>query len=340
MRPTVWRLKAIVASAVAGLLAACGVNATEPQAGRGFATSLRSGAPQGLAHAFVMAESPPAAFAFRPAAPGDSRRPVIVHYFPPYPLTLGGHDPENDYYARNYLRPEGEKGKFAAWGGLLRERPLPGPRSPRQAQSDFRVEVARAARIGVDVFAVDLLKLEGRPADAVAGLLDAAQETDPRFRIAITPDMNGLRAVTLDQLVAYLLDFAKHPAAFRAADGKLVVMPFRTEARPPEFWKALIERMENRSPSCRPSWLRPAPAPMRRFLPPPRAGLPAAPTPDRPSGHLVATRWRMAFPHGSPPPRRRIFAPSTGWHQRRRAANPSPRRSGRASIAARAACIS
>jgi hypothetical protein len=227
----------------AWLLASCGVSATAPQAADHFSTSLRTGAPNGPAYDFVLAESPVDAFAFRPALPGDSRRPVIVHYFPPYPLTIGGRDPENDYYERHYLRPEGENGKFAAYGGLLRQRPLPGPRARQQARSDFRVEVARAARIGVDVFGVDLLKLDGRVAEAVPGLLEAAQETDPRFRIAIQPDMNSLRKVTLDELTQYLLGFAKHPAAFRAADGRLVVMPFRTEARPPEFWKALIDRM-------------------------------------------------------------------------------------------------
>ncbi len=243
---------AAAAMILAPVLAICVVNASAPlpaeggsapQPRDGFSTSRRSGTPQGPAHAFVAEESPPDAFAFRPTIPGNSRRPVIAHYFPPYSLTIGGRDPENDYYERHYLRRDGENGKFAAYGGLLRERPLPGPRAKQQIRTDFRVEVARAARIGIDVFGVDLLTMDGRLAAAVPGLLDAAQETDPRFRVAIEPDMNSLRKVTLDELAAYLLNFAKHPAAFRAADGRLVVMPFRTEARPPEFWKALLDRM-------------------------------------------------------------------------------------------------
>jgi hypothetical protein len=229
--------------ALASFLAICVVRATAAPRTNGFATSLTSGAPSGPAHAFVASESPPDALAFRPSVPGSSPRPVIAHYFPPYPLTIGGRDPENDYYAKHYLRRDGENGKFAAWGGLLRQRPLPGPRAKAQRQADLRVEVARAAGIGIDVFGVDLLKLDGRVAEVVPNLLEAAQETDPRFRIAIQPDMTSLRTVTLDELVAYLLNFAKHPAAFRAADGRLVVMPFRTEARPPEFWQALVDRM-------------------------------------------------------------------------------------------------
>lgn len=242
------RCKRIIAAAgsiaLASFVAICVVNATAPPpAGEGFVTSRRTGTPKGPAHAFVAAESPPDAFAFRPSVPGSGRRPVIVHYFPPYPLTIGDYDPDNDYYARQYLRPEGENGKFAAYGGLLRERPLPGPKDGNQRQSDLRIELARAARIGVDVFGVDLLSFEGRVAAAVPGLLKAAEETDPRFRIAIEPDMGALRDVTLDQLVDYLLNFARHPAAFRTADGRLVVIPFQTEARSPEFWKTLIHRM-------------------------------------------------------------------------------------------------
>ena len=231
------------ALAFASLLAACGVSATEPQPGHGFRTSLRTGTPTGPAHTFVAAESPPDALAFRSSVPGDSKRPVIVHYFPTFPLTIGGRDPDKDYYAQHYLRRDGENGKFAAYGGMLRERPLPGPKAAKQKKSDLRVEVARAARIGIDVFGVDLLRLNGKLAEMPHALLDAAQDADPRFRVAIEPDMSSMRKVTLDELAEYLLNFARHPAAFRTADGRLVVMPFRAELRPPEFWKALLDRM-------------------------------------------------------------------------------------------------
>lgn len=229
--------------ALSSLVAVCAVQPAERPATSGFRTSLQSGTPTGPALALVAAESPDKAFAFSPSQPGSSTRPVIVHYFPPFPLTIGRYGPQNDYYARHYLRAEGENGKFAAHGGYIRQRPLPGPRARRQVQADLRLELARAARIGVDAFGVDLLALEGKMADVVPALLDAAQETDPRFRIAIEPDMIGLRKATLDELIDYLLWFGKHPAAFRDSNGRLVVMPFRAEAREPRFWRTLIARM-------------------------------------------------------------------------------------------------
>ena len=61
----------------------------------GFRVSQRTGTPTGSAHAFVTAESPDAVFAFRPSVPGSGGRPVIAHYFPPLPLTIGKYAIEN-----------------------------------------------------------------------------------------------------------------------------------------------------------------------------------------------------------------------------------------------------
>lgn len=121
----------ILGAAALALLALAGLDRNQPTARaaatEGFQVSPRSGTPTGPAHAFVAAESPDGVFAFTPSVPGSGSRPVIAHYFPPLPLTIDKHDPENDYYARVYLRPEGEKGKYAAYGGYLRQRPLTGP---------------------------------------------------------------------------------------------------------------------------------------------------------------------------------------------------------------------
>jgi hypothetical protein len=236
----------ILGAAALALLALAGLNRNQPTAlaaTEGFRVSARTGAPSGAAYAFVAAESPDIAFAFTPSLPGSGSRPVIAHYFPPLPLTIDKHDPENDYYARVYLRPEGEKGKYAAYGGYLRQRPLPGPRARAQIESDLRVEIARAARIGIDAFGVNLLALDGQSANVMSRLLKAAQETDPRFRIAIEPDMTGLRRVTLEQLADYLLKIAKHPSVLRDSRGLLVVMPFHAESRDPSFWRDLSRRM-------------------------------------------------------------------------------------------------
>lgn len=220
------------------------------------------GRPSGSAWEFASRESPESAFAFRPAAPGASNRLVIAHYFPPFPLTIGGWTPQTSYYERNYLRPEGEKGKFARGGGFVRQRPLVGMqttdadlagpgngraangrtgiaqlRDRQQNRSDFEIQVARAARIGIDAFGVDILQLEGKSTWAAFGLLDAAQKVDPRFRVAVEPDLVAMKDVQPQPMADFLLKFGGHPSALRTADGRLLVMPFGAERRGPEFWE-------------------------------------------------------------------------------------------------------
>ncbi|MDE8650482.1 endo-1,3-alpha-glucanase family glycosylhydrolase [Novosphingobium album (ex Liu et al. 2023)] len=244
---TLQRIGLVALAATAVVSAAYAAHNAREQPSVARRTALRmptlSGQASGPASTFVRRESPDEAFAFRTATPGSQARPVIAHYFPPFPITIGGRGPGRDYYEVHYLKPEGENGKFARGGGFLRERPLPGPPAKEQSKADFRIEVARAARIGIDAFGVDLLQLGGKSGGTVRGLLDAAATTDPRFRIAIEPDMMALKTATLEELVAYLTRLAKHPAAMRTADGRLVIMPFAADARDAAFWTGFAQAM-------------------------------------------------------------------------------------------------
>ncbi|MDP9416414.1 MAG: hypothetical protein M3P48_00915, partial [Actinomycetota bacterium] len=56
-----------------------------------------------------------------------SPRLVFAHYMPSLPISLDNQDPSTDYYARNFLTPTGEGGKHVAYGGYLRDRPMPRP---------------------------------------------------------------------------------------------------------------------------------------------------------------------------------------------------------------------
>ena len=62
----------------------------------------------------------------RPPA-GAHQRLVFAHYFSPYPISIDNKARMSDYYARNYLQPSGEGGKFADVGGILRDRPMVRP---------------------------------------------------------------------------------------------------------------------------------------------------------------------------------------------------------------------
>ncbi|MET9375473.1 glycoside hydrolase family 71 protein [Streptomyces sp. NPDC002992] len=216
-------------------------------AGIGTADALRADTPA------EPATAPPAAYStalpFDLPSTGELRRSgklVFAHYFTPYPLSLDNEPADRDYYSRNYLNPEGEKGKHRAYGGLLRDRPLPAaPESGNWELAHLRQEIRTARDAGLDGFTLDLLSESGRNRDRAELLLRAAREEDPGFRIQLMPDMTSLRT-TPASLADTLAELARHPAAHRLPDGRLVVSPFKAEEKDPDWWRTMMRELESR----------------------------------------------------------------------------------------------
>jgi hypothetical protein len=174
---------------------------------------------------------------------------VFAHYFPPYPISIDNRDPEADYYATDYLDPNGENGIHAAYGGMLRDRPL--PRNPRPGddwrQQDLAEEVKQASSAGIDGFSVDILTTHDNTAWVApipSLLLRVAEKTNPQFKIMLVPDMDGeLGRLTPQHLASEMSLLAVSPAAFRLADGRLVVAPYMAENRPVAWWRDFISAM-------------------------------------------------------------------------------------------------
>ena len=61
-----------------------------------------------------------------------SSKKVFIHYFTPFPISIDNRDPDNDYYAKGFISPDGEKGKHKSYGGYFRQRPLPRLQTPAQ----------------------------------------------------------------------------------------------------------------------------------------------------------------------------------------------------------------
>jgi hypothetical protein len=179
------------------------------------------------------------------AALRASGKKVFAHYFTPYPISLDNAAPENDYYARNYLKPEGESGKHAAYGGLLRDRP-PG-RSPitgDYALADLKTEVRQAIAAGLDGFTVDILSVTSAHWTRVQNLVKAAEAVDPGFKIVLMPDTNGLASVDSAALAAAMAKLAASKSVYRLADDRLVVAPFKAEGRTAAWWSSWMKTME------------------------------------------------------------------------------------------------
>ncbi|MFJ3978563.1 glycoside hydrolase family 71 protein [Streptomyces sp. NPDC090021] len=170
---------------------------------------------------------------------------VFAHYFTPYPLSLDNAGADSDYYTRNYLNPDGESGKHGRYGGLLRDRPLPvTPKSGDWEYANLQQEVRTARAAGIDGFTLDLLSLSGRNWDRCNLLMAAARSVDPSFKIMLMPDMTSLKTDDPRVLAGAVATLADASAAHRLPDGRLVVSPFKAEAKSVTWWKEVIRVLE------------------------------------------------------------------------------------------------
>ncbi|MFJ6719281.1 glycoside hydrolase family 71 protein [Streptomyces sp. NPDC091259] len=175
------------------------------------------------------------------------RKLVFAHYFTPYPLSLDNASADVDYYTRNYLDPAGENGKHQRYGGLLRDRPLPvTPGSGDWESANLRQEVRTARDAGIDGFTLDLLSLSGSNWDRARLLMSAAHAVDPAFKVMLMPDMTALTSEDPAVLADALAALGAYPAAHRLADGRLVVSPFKAEARSADWWSRVLECLKTR----------------------------------------------------------------------------------------------
>lgn len=166
---------------------------------------------------------------------------VFAHYFTPYPLSLDNAGADNDYYTRNYLDPDGESGKHGRYGGLLRDRPLPvTPKSGDWEYANLQQEVRTARAAGIDGFTLDLLSLSGKNWDRSNLLMAAARSVDPSFKIMLMPDMTSLKTDDPRVLAGAIATLADASAAHRLPDGRLVVSPFKAEAKNVAWWTEVI----------------------------------------------------------------------------------------------------
>ncbi|HEX7663316.1 MAG TPA: glycoside hydrolase family 71 protein, partial [Polyangiaceae bacterium] len=168
-----------------------------------------------------------------------------AHYFYPYPLSLDNKTSSADYYNVNYLSPDGESGKFKGNGGLLRSRPLsvaPGASATFKVD-DAKKEIALAMAAGITGFTVDVMGAsQANAGSQLQNLFAAANAVDSRFKIVVMPDMSALGddAAAVETIVESI---ASNPAAYKLADGRLVVSPFDANVESASWWQSVLSAL-------------------------------------------------------------------------------------------------
>lgn len=176
-----------------------------------------------------------------------SNKPVFAHYFPPYPISLDNVNGQSDYYAKHYLQATGENGKFASYGGFLRDRPI--PRSPLSGDyqlTDMQTEVNQAKDAGITGFAVDILTFNTADRNwiLVEKLLQASAKSGS-FKVMLQPDMAALKDTTTTKFAAAIANLAKSDAVYRLNTGEVVISPFLTENKTPSWYADAIKQLKS-----------------------------------------------------------------------------------------------
>jgi hypothetical protein len=177
----------------------------------------------------------------------QSPQKVFAHYMPVFPISIDNKDGDKDYYATQYLTVDGENGVHAAYGGFLRDRPLPRAHSNLGdwQLADLRTEIGQAKSVGIDGFAVDVL--QPRTASNVVDRILAATAAVGNFTVMITADMAGpLGTMTPADFAAEVGPYLSAPAAFHLSDGRPVLGAFAAERKPPAWWVSVFNILHDK----------------------------------------------------------------------------------------------
>ena len=176
-----------------------------------------------------------------------SPKKVFAHYFTPFPVSIDNKTADADYYTSQYMSPGGEGGKFAGSGGFIKQRPLPRAvmSSSTWDKLDAMQDIRRASALGIDGFAVDLLASSGLHWDRAVRMMDMAIEVGAGFKILPMPDMEAEFKAAPENLLPALRTIAAHPAAYRLADGRLVISPYNAQNQSVAWWSQLMQTLAN-----------------------------------------------------------------------------------------------
>ena len=182
----------------------------------------------------------------------SSPRKVFAHYVPTMPVSFDNQATDSDYYARNYLRPDGEGGVHKSYGGLLRDRPLGRPVRAEStwADLDAQAEVRQAIAAGLDGFTLVVYGLPNTTNNAVwertERMMRAAAAVDPGFKIIVQPDLSGtLSSVDAATLAKHTATLTKYSSSFKLGDGRVVVSPFHAETHSASWWASYLSILKN-----------------------------------------------------------------------------------------------
>jgi hypothetical protein len=179
---------------------------------------------------------------------GSGDRPLVfAHYFTPYPLSIDNRTESTDYYTRHYLSPDGESGKFASVGGLLRDRPVsPGVSTSTDWRvNNFATEVQQAKSAGIDGFTLNLMSTGGQNWDAAVNLMKAASQVGGFAVVPMVDGSSGFSSASAETVASLLSQLYKYSSAYKE-DGEYLLSSFKAEGAAVSWWTQVITLLETK----------------------------------------------------------------------------------------------
>lgn len=178
-----------------------------------------------------------------------SGKPVFALYFPPYPLSLDNMPPSKDYYTVNYLKASGENNKWAAVGGLLRDRPVPrDPISGDYQYADMLTEVKQAIDYGLNGFTACVLTTDSSDRNyyLIEKLMKASSALSDSFKVMLMPDMTAMPNISADELARGMAALSKYSSVYRLSTGEVLIAPFYAEGHSASFYQDMLTAMRTK----------------------------------------------------------------------------------------------
>jgi hypothetical protein len=174
-------------------------------------------------------------------------RHVFAHWHV-FRISADNEPPHVDYYARDFLSPDGFNGQYRNFGGYMRERPLPRPprAEPDWVVQDMVDDVRLAQAIGIDAFLFNIVDIERKSPfwENLVAALEAARLIDSRLKII--PSVDGTSKLLdrpVEEIAEALKSIANQPGIMRTARGAMMLAAFMPERWPAARWKALFESL-------------------------------------------------------------------------------------------------
>jgi hypothetical protein len=172
-----------------------------------------------------------------------SAKKVFPHYFGQLPRSLDN-AAQPDYYDRSLLAVGGEGGRHAAYGGYLRDRPLPRPPvSGDYELADATWEIRTAQAMGADGFFVNITSLTGAAWRRYLKLVDAAVALRTGFFIIPMIDTNGAVRNNTPLEIATALGYFVGKASTYLESGRMLLSCFKCEGFSVDRWRAIFDAM-------------------------------------------------------------------------------------------------